>query len=85
MVPPAVRTAMPGAVFLENGVVTLRTIEESDVAFFHANINDRSIWESLGVQPTPHSESVEREWIRAASTADVAVKLVVCDGERPVG
>ena len=74
---------MPGAVFLRNESVELRTIEEEDLAFVRDGVNDPDVWPTLG-SFQPYNMKQERQWLERISEDD-DVHLLVCDDGDPVG
>jgi len=74
---------MPGAVFLRNEFVELRTIEEEDLAFVRDGVNDPDVWPTLG-SFQPYNMKQEEEWLERISEDD-DVHLLVCDDGDPVG
>ena len=72
---------MPGAVFLRGDSVTLRTIEEADVAFLRDAINDPQVRKGLTVAYPINAEQ-EREYFEERISNRETVNLAVCvDGE----
>jgi RimJ/RimL family protein N-acetyltransferase len=72
---------MPGAVFLRGETVTLRTIEENDVAFMRDTINDPAVREGL-TTAYPINAEQEREYFEERISNQEDVSLAVCaDGE----
>lgn len=75
---------MPGAVYLDGDDVTLRTIEEEDLAFLRDTINAPRVREYLGTRP-PINLAQEREFFETAIADDENLNLLVCEGADPAG
>lgn len=76
-------TAMPGPAFLRGDRIDLHTIEAEDAEFLQEAINDRRVWNGLGLRQ-PITRSQEEEWIDELGEGD-DVNLLVCDDGDPVG
>lgn len=73
---------MPGATFLRGDSVTLRTVEEEDLAFLQATINDPQVRRWVGNR-APINGPGEREWFE--NIGDDEAHLLICRGGDPVG
>jgi RimJ/RimL family protein N-acetyltransferase len=73
---------MPGPVFLRGEQVTLNTIEDDDVPFLQATVNDPEVRDGLAFG-RPKSEQAEREWVESVTDPDADnVHLLIClDGD----
>lgn len=76
---------MPGPVFLENDVLSLRPAAEEDLPFLRENEQDPRVRASRSVH-----KPVDEEWARqriggTMGRNDETVGLLVCTGETPVG
>lgn len=76
---------MPGPVFLENDVVSLRTAEEDDMSFLRENEQDPRVRASRSV-----SKPLNAEWARqrvggTMGRNKATLGLLVCVGETAVG
>ncbi len=74
---------MPGPIFCEGDVVSLRTLEKDDAEWNHELVNDPRVWQSLGME-APVSLEETHEWIDSKNDSD-AVCFVVTVDETPVG
>ena len=75
---------MPGPVFLEGEIVTLRPIEKEDLEFIQRCMNDPRIWRpALDINPMNRQVS-EEFFVNVLSDPD-GVTCLVCDDEEPVG
>lgn len=73
---------MPGAVYLDGERVTLRTVEEDDLAFLRDTVNAPAVREYLGNR-APVNLAQEQEWFEDQASDDETLNLVVwVDGER---
>lgn len=75
---------MPGAVYLRDDGITLRTIEEDDLAFLHETINDPSVRQYLPNRP-PFTLDQEREYFENVVCNDENVNLLICADGEPAG
>ncbi|RBI63740.1 GNAT family N-acetyltransferase [halophilic archaeon] len=75
---------MPGPVFLEGDGIELRTVEEEDLEFLQATINDPAVREYLGGRP-PINGRQEREWYEERCSNDDHTNLLVCRDGEPMG
>ena len=75
---------MPGPAFIEGESVELRTIEEEDIAFMQAVINDREIWRAIG-RPSPVNRAQEREFFDEIVSDDEQLTLMIVAEDQPVG
>lgn len=72
---------MPGPVFLDGDSIELRTIEEEDLDFLQAGVNDPSVWRAIG-SPTPVNASQEADFFETVVCDDDQVNLLVSvDGD----
>jgi len=79
---------MAGPEFLHGDRVSLRTLEEEDVAFVRDTVNDPQVWRALGGQYTPTNLAMERKFFEDASRSDDVVQFVVTargDGDEVAG
>jgi RimJ/RimL family protein N-acetyltransferase len=67
---------MPGPVFLDGERVSLRTIEEEDLATLQEVVNDRRIRRPIG-RSRPLNRVQEREWFEDAVCDDDTVHLLI--------
>lgn len=75
---------MAGPEFLRGDRVSLRTVEEEDVAFVRDAVNDPRVWKALGGQHTPTNLAMERKFFEDASRDESVVGFVVTtDGGEP--
>jgi RimJ/RimL family protein N-acetyltransferase len=74
---------MPGPVFLDGEHITLRTVEEEDLAFLQHDINDPAVRRPLAAA-TPVNAAQEHDWFEGMSEGD-SVSLLICTDEEPVG
>jgi len=73
---------MAGPVFLDGDDVQLRTIEEEDLSFLQAGVNDPQVWRAIG-RPHPVNGQQEREFFDEVASSDDSVDLLVTvDGDR---
>ncbi|MFD1646933.1 GNAT family N-acetyltransferase [Haloarchaeobius litoreus] len=76
---------MPGAAFLANDRVTLRTVERDDCAFLTEHKNDERIRRPLA-WPYPANETQMEEFFENVLSDDDGVSLLICiDDDDPVG
>ncbi len=75
---------MPGALFLEDDKVNLRTIEEEDLEFLRDNINSPRIRTFLTVRK-PQNMSQQKSFYEEVISGEEDVHLAVCDDEDIVG
>lgn len=75
---------MPGAVFLQNDTVELRTVEEVDLEFVRDNVNDPDVWRTLGMD-RPNNMKDEERWLERISEEDDDVHLLMADDGEAVG
>ncbi|MFP4591519.1 MAG: GNAT family N-acetyltransferase [Halobacteriales archaeon] len=72
---------MPGPVFLEGATVELRTVEEEDLPYLQARVNDQAIRRPIG-RSTPVNADQERSFYENVVCADDSVDLLIArDGE----
>lgn len=72
---------MPGPVFLEGPSVELRTVEEEDLPYLQAQVNDPAIRRPIG-RSTPVNADQERSFFEDVVCADDSVDLLIArDGE----
>lgn len=67
---------MPGPPFLEGETVTLRPIEEDDLAFLQRAVNDPAIWRPIG-RPEPVNAVQEREFFEEQVCGGEGISLLV--------
>ncbi|QLG50229.1 GNAT family N-acetyltransferase [Natrinema halophilum] len=75
---------MPGPVFLEGNRSTLRPIEEADLEFLQAQVNDPRIWRLIG-RSRPLNREQEREFFEDVVCGDENVSLLIVDESTPIG
>ena len=75
---------MPGPIFLEGDRVELRTVEEEDLDFLQATINDQSVRHYLGARD-PINGHQEQEWYEERCSDDENVNLLICTDGEPAG
>ncbi|WP_254522217.1 GNAT family N-acetyltransferase [Natrinema caseinilyticum] len=75
---------MSGPVFLEGDHTTLRPIEEEDLEFLQAQVNDPRIWRPIG-RSRPLNQEQEHEWFEDVVCSDENVSLLIVDESTPVG
>jgi RimJ/RimL family protein N-acetyltransferase len=79
---------MPGPVFIEGEHVSLRTVEEEDVGFLQAQVNDARIWRPID-RSWPLNREQERGFFDEVVCDDDTVHLLVAtdaeSGPEPVG
>ncbi|SEW22934.1 GNAT family N-acetyltransferase [Natrinema salifodinae] len=75
---------MPGPVFLEGDRITLRPIEEEDLEFLQARINDPRIWRHIG-RTRPANREQERDFFENVVCDDETVTLLIAADGAPVG
>ncbi len=75
---------MPGPVFLEGDRVTLRPIEEEDLEFLQAQVNDPRIWRRIG-RSRPLNCEQERDFFENDVCSDDTVVLLIVADATPVG
>jgi len=75
---------MPGPVFLDGDRVTLRPIEEEDLEFLQAQVNDSQIWRPIG-RSRPVNREQEREFFENDVCGDDTVVLLIVADSTPVG
>jgi len=71
---------MPGGTFLRGDRLTLRTVEEEDLAFLRETLDEPDVRRYLG-QQTPTNVEQEREWFEEQGSSEESVNLLVCVGE----
>lgn len=74
---------MPGPVFLDGEQVTLRPVEEEDLAFLQRDINDPKVRQPLAAM-TPVNAAQEQDWFEQMNE-DAGVSLLICTDDEPVG
>jgi RimJ/RimL family protein N-acetyltransferase len=80
--PPVVGSAVTGTPFLYGDRVTLRTIEEDDLAWLQRTTNDPRVWVGA-LRPEPHNREQTREYYEEELADDETVTLLVeADGDR---
>ncbi|NKE34252.1 GNAT family N-acetyltransferase [Natronococcus sp. JC468] len=75
---------MPGPAFLTGDDVTLRTIEEEDLEFLQAQVNDPAIRRPIG-RSMPLNAEQERAFYDDVVCSDDAIHLLVVADATPVG
>ncbi|WP_458189402.1 GNAT family N-acetyltransferase [Haladaptatus sp. NG-WS-4] len=60
---------MPGPVFLEGDRIELRTVEEDDLDFLQATINDPAVRRTISNR-SPINGTQEREWYEERCSSD---------------
>lgn len=75
---------MPGPAFIEGDDIALRTVEEEDIEFLQAAVNDPRVWRPIGGS-TPYNLEQERDFFENVVSDDETVHLLVTSGETPVG
>ncbi|MBZ6494817.1 GNAT family N-acetyltransferase [Natrinema longum] len=75
---------MPGPVFLDADRVTLRPVEEEDLEFLQARVNDPTIWRSIG-RSRPLNGEQEREFFENVICGDDTVDLLIVADSTPIG
>ncbi|WP_049969501.1 GNAT family N-acetyltransferase [Haladaptatus cibarius] len=75
---------MPGPVFLSGDRIDLRTIEEEDLDFLQATVNDRAVRQYLGHR-LPVNVHQEQEWFEERASDDDHTHLLICRDEEPMG
>jgi len=75
---------MPGPVFLEGDSVALRPIEEDDLSFLQAGVNDPTIWRAIGA-PEPVNSQQEQEFFDDVVCGDDSIDLLITVDGEPVG
>lgn len=75
---------MPGPVFLEGDRVTLRPIEEEDLEFLQAQVNDPRIWRAIG-RSRPINADQERDFYENVVCSDGNVTLLIAVDSTPIG
>jgi len=73
---------MPGS-FLQGERVSLRPVEEDDLAFIRDGVNHPDVWKSVGGQAVPTNLEIERKFFDDANRDDETIQLLITvDGER---
>jgi RimJ/RimL family protein N-acetyltransferase len=75
---------MPGPVFLDGEVVTLRAIEEEDLPFLQRAVNDPEVWRAIGA-PEPVNSQQEQEFFDDVVCSDDSIDLLIAADDDPVG
>jgi len=75
---------MPGPVFLEGETVSLRAIEEDDLPFLQAGVNDPKIWRAIGA-PEPVNSQQEQAFFDEIVSSDDSIDLLITTDDEPVG
>lgn len=75
---------MPGPTFLHGSRIELRVVEEEDLPYLQALINDPAVWSTL-FQNRPLSMDDEREWLDQVRADDGRLHLLICEDEEPRG
>lgn len=75
---------MPGPVFVDGERVSLRTVEEGDLEFLQAQVNDPRVRRPIG-RSQPLNGPQEREFFDEVVCDDETVHLLVVADDRPVG
>lgn len=75
---------MPGAVFLADDRVTLRTIEREDCSFLTEHRNRERVRRPFA-WPFPANEAEMTEYFENVICDDDSVHLLICDDDEPVG
>jgi len=75
---------MPGPVFLDGDTVTLRTIEEGDLDFMQAAVNDRDLRQAIG-RVHPVNGPQEQAFFEEGVCDDETVHLLVTANGTRVG
>lgn len=76
---------MPGPVFLEGDVVTLRTIEEEDLSFLQKCVNDPAIWRAIGAPEPVNSKQERAAFFDEVVSDDDTIDLLIAVDAAPVG
>lgn len=75
---------MPGAVFLADDRVELRTREREDAAFRRDHVNDPGMRTALGTN-RPRNLAYEEAAIETTAGEEDAIRLIICEDGEPVG
>jgi len=75
---------MPGPAFLDGETVTLRTIEEDDLAFIQRERADPAVWRTLG-WPFPSNREQLEEFFEETISDEETIHLMISVAEQPVG
>ncbi|QCW04585.1 GNAT family N-acetyltransferase [Natrinema pallidum] len=75
---------MPGPVFLNGDRIALRPIEEADLEFLQAQVNDPTIWRSIG-RSRPLNGEQERDFFDNVICGDDTVDLLIGVDSTPIG
>lgn len=75
---------MADPAFLTGDRVTLRPIEEADLEFLQAKINDPRIWRAIG-RSRPVNDAQERDFFENVVCSDDTVNLLIVADSTPVG
>ncbi|WP_226040193.1 GNAT family protein [Natrinema sp. DC36] len=75
---------MPEPAFLEADRVTLRPIEEADLEFLRAQVNDPRVWRAIG-RSRPINGEQERDFFENVVCSDDTVDLLIVADSTPVG
>lgn len=72
---------MPGAVFLANDRIELRTVESEDMGWINRCQNDARIWQSM----LTHTPTTLDRTKQTHSNDDDTIRLLICEDDDPVG
>ena len=75
---------MPGPLFIDGDTVSLRPIEEEDLAFLKEHVNDPTVWRSIG-WPKPTNGPAEQQFFEERVCGDDSINLLFTVDEQPVG
>lgn len=75
---------MPGPIFLDGDGVALHTIEEEDIPFLQATINDPTVRRYVS-RFEPINGRQEREWFEEQVSSDDETNLLIVTEEGPAG
>lgn len=75
---------MPGPAFLTGERISLHTVEESDLEFLQAGVNDPAVREYLTLR-RPVNRADEREFLEAQVQGDDQIHLLVVGADGPAG
>ncbi|WP_227353242.1 GNAT family N-acetyltransferase [Haladaptatus salinisoli] len=75
---------MPGPTFLSGDRIDLRTVEEEDLDFLQATVNDPAVRPTIGGH-SPVNGHQEREWYEERASDDDHTYLLVCRDGEPMG
>jgi len=75
---------MPGPLFIAGDTVSLRPIEEEDLAFLKEHVNDPTVWRSIG-WPKPTNGPAEQQFFEERVCGDDSINLLFTVDEQPVG